>query len=202
MFAWWEVWLTLNRLKPMAWQSSTTSVRAEHLCLDCGAGWGKLSINLLFLLSSGPEHQVSLTLHMCGSYRMNTRSLILPLMVSLTCEGHRCSVERETEHSPRRIPQQALCLSVLQSFPRSDPELSVITDFCCFRAVLLLALSCVSLAPVLTMAGHLHKQQQNIRGRISKKVLFQDVWSALCPWRIASTVATLGSFLVRNQVGV
>lgn len=114
MFAWWEVWLTLNRLKPMAWQSSTTSVRAEHLCLDCGAGWGKLLINLLFLLSSGPEHQVSLTLHMCGSYRMNTRSLILPLMVSLTCDGHRCSVERETEHSPRRIPQQALCLSVLQ----------------------------------------------------------------------------------------
>lgn len=61
MFAWWEVWLALNRLKPMTWQSSTTSVRAEQLCLDCGAGWGKLLINLLFLLSSGPEYQVRMT---------------------------------------------------------------------------------------------------------------------------------------------
>lgn len=48
MFVWWEVWLTLNKLKPMTWQPSTTSVRAEHMCLDGGAGWGKKALNQHF----------------------------------------------------------------------------------------------------------------------------------------------------------
>lgn len=116
IFVWWEVWLPLNRLKTMTWQLSTTSVRDEHLCLDWGADWGKLLINLLLLLSPGPEHQVTLTLHMCGPYCRDTPSLILPLVLSLTCGGHLGLVQQRPSIVPPQNPTAGsvpLCIAEL-----------------------------------------------------------------------------------------